>query len=133
MRTFKIFTAAVIVSILVCVFSLAARADEEITLAWDEPAADIAKGDFGGWTLYSSFTSGGPYSELTSIAYTGAFDYTQAVSIPEVVGAAVTYFFVLDAVDTSGNRSGKSNEVSQTFTDTTAPAKPMTLRLVVSQ
>lgn len=116
--------------ILFCLLSIASAAD--ITLGWDVPTEDIAKGDFAGWRIYSSLTSGTGYQFMTNgqIDYTDVFDYKVTVSIPEVVGDSVTYYFVVTAFDTSGNESGYSNEVSKEFSDTTPPSVTVNVHII---
>jgi len=107
-----------------------ANADNQVTLAWDEPVEDIAQGDFGGWKIYSSTTQGGPYSESATIDYIDTFNYQAVITIPEITGNPVTYYFVVSAFDTSDNESGFSNEVSKEFIDTTSPGVTVNVRII---
>jgi len=116
--------------LLFVVFVSLANADNQVTLAWDEPIDDIAQGDFGGWKIYSSTTQGGSYSESATIDYDTSFNYQAVITIPEIIGDPVTYYFVVTAFDTSGNESGYSDEVSKEFTDTTPPGVTVNVRII---
>jgi hypothetical protein len=120
-----------ILSILVIVASagltIAQDGTEQITFAW----AQVLSSDFAGWSLHVSETSGGPYTNIADIAYSGtpAGEYQANVSLDIYEGR--TYYFVLDSFDTQGNRSqGYSNEVSWTAPDAN-PAVPQTLRIII--
>lgn len=80
---------------------VAAGAGSSVSLDWD----DNAELDLASYTVYRSTTSGSGYSALatgmTSSAYT---DYTAAHE--------TMYYYVVTAVDTSGNESASSNEAS---------------------
>ena len=101
--------------------SVASAATVELNFAWDantEPDLDL-------YTLHRGTTNGGPYTAVLDVeapaittAYTLTGDYGQ------------TFYFVLTASDTTGNRSGYSNQVSYTLVapDTTPPAAPKGFR-----
>jgi fibronectin type 3 domain-containing protein len=59
-----------------------------------------------GYNTYSSQTSGGPYTKLTSSPI-AATSYTDSA-----VQAGLTYYFVVTSVDSSNVESGYSAEVS---------------------
>ena len=75
-----------------------------VTLSWDASTSSTVVG----YNVYRSTVSGGPYTLLTSspIAATTYTDMT--------VQAGVTYYYVVTAVDASGNESAYSNEASVT-------------------
>jgi len=112
------------------VFVSWANAENQVTLAWDVPQADIDKGDFAGWNVWSGTTLGGPYNQSTRIDYNESFDYQVVITIPEIIGDSVTYYFVVTAFDTAGNESGYSNEVSKEFQDTSAPSVTVNVRII---
>lgn len=90
-------------------------ANTVVSLNW----ADSADSDFGFYKVYQSTTAGGPYTE---IATTPTSDY-------EVTGLTngTPYYFVITAVDSSGNESIESDETSGTPVlggDTTPPDAP---------
>jgi hypothetical protein len=105
-----------ILAILACAVT-AQAATVELNFAWDantEPDLDL-------YTLHRGTTSGGPYTAVLDIdapAVSTAYNLTG--------NYGQTFFFVLTASDTTGNRSGYSNQVSYTLVapDTTPPAAP---------
>ncbi len=120
----------IMIVLLFVVFANSVNADNQVTLTWDEPIEDIAKGDFGGWKIYSATVQGGPYSESATIAYDTSFDYQAVVTIPEITGNPVTYYFVVTAFDTAQNETDYSNEVFKEFTDTTPPGVTVNVRII---
>lgn len=123
----KYAIVAVLSILLLCTFAQA----EEITFEWNQ----VIPSDMAGWKLYSASQPGGPYTPFMDLSYSGnpAGTYSQDMTIPEVVGNPVDYYFVLTAYDTEGNESGFSNEVKWTAEDTTAPTSPQTLTVTVKQ
>jgi len=106
-------------------------AGKPATFSWQQAAADTAKPDFGGWTLYKSPTSGGPWEKVVDLPFaTPQTEYTaqQTITVPD--GAETTLYFTVDCFDKSGNRSAKSNEVSATF-DFLSPTVPVQFKIVV--
>lgn len=94
-----------------------------ITLGWDAvPDADLYS-----YEILRADTSGGPYTLIGSLT-APASEYTDWT-----VSSGATYFYVVQAVDTSFNRSGNSNEaqaaalareVQVTFTVTVPETTP---------
>ena len=77
--------------------------DGSVSLNW----ADNTDTDLASYNVKRSTTTGGPYTEIaTSVADS---DYTD-----NTVNNDTTYFYVVTAVDTTGNESGNSNEASAT-------------------
>ena len=73
----------------------------QVTLDWlanTEP-------DLVGYNIYRSTSSGGPYAQAGGLVSTTSFTDT-------AVTAGTTYYYVVRAVDISGNESGNSNEAS---------------------
>jgi hypothetical protein len=65
--------------------------------------------DLSSYTLYRSKSSGGPYSKIGSVNKTSSPKYSD-----KSLQAATPYYYVVTAVDTSGNQSGYSAQVSAT-------------------
>jgi hypothetical protein len=78
-----------------------AAVSHSVSLNWTPSTSTVV-----GYNTYSSQTSGGPYTKLTS-APVAATSYTDAS-----VTAGQTYFFVVTSVNSSNQESGFSNEVS---------------------
>jgi len=74
-----------------------------VALSWTASTSSVV-----GYNVYRSTTSGGPYTLITSSAITGTTFTDNAAQ------AGVTYFYVVTAVDSSGNESVNSNEASAT-------------------
>lgn len=72
-----------------------------VSLSWDASPATVA-----GYNVYRSTTSGSGYVKINS-SLVGGLAYTDSN-----VTSGTTYFFVTSAVDSGGNESALSNEVS---------------------
>ena len=75
-----------------------------IDLAWDASSDDVA---VHGYEVLRSSVTGGPYARIATVTGVTSFSDTS-------VEENQTYFYVVQAVDTSFNRSGASNEASGT-------------------
>jgi hypothetical protein len=82
---------------------VATPGDSQVNLDWN----DNTEGDFAGYNVYRSETSGGPYTQIATLVATS--DYPDS---PLVNGT--TYYYVVTAVDLASNESGNSNEASAT-------------------
>lgn len=91
--------------------------DGTIDLDW----ADGGEADLGGYRVYRATFAGGAYTAL-NVTLLPASSYTD----PGLQNG-VTYYYVVTALDISGNESLRSSEVSATPLDTTAPATPQGL------
>lgn len=104
--------AALVLMTLVLVAPVAAQnRNVNLTFAWEQTIT----ADFHGWKLWYSTTSGGPYQQFgTEIVYDGspAPEYTATEVLTAPDGAETTFYFVINAWDSSGNYSADSNEVS---------------------
>jgi hypothetical protein len=69
--------------------------------------------DMGSYAVYRSTSAGGPYTQVTTTSLTFYRD--------SAVTNGTAYFYVVSSVDTAGNVSPRSAEVSGTATDTRAP------------
>jgi hypothetical protein len=74
-----------------------------VGLTWNASTSTVV-----GYNVYRSTTSGGPYTLITSSLVSGTTYSDTSVS------AGVTYYYVVTAVDSSGNESAYSNEASAT-------------------
>lgn len=86
---------------------VAAAGDGEVNLSWDANSET----DLAGYSVYRSTTSGGSYTQLTTPLQTTS-DYTGLRN--SSIANGTQYFYVITAVDTTGNESGYSLEVSVT-------------------
>ncbi len=77
--------------------------DETIYLNW----SDNGESDFASYTVYRSTTSGSDYSVI-------ATGLTASTYTDNTVSNAVTYYYIVTAVDTSGGESADSAEISTT-------------------
>jgi hypothetical protein len=94
------------------------------------------KADFGGWKLYYSETSGGPYTSLTTIPFVAAqTEYTQSVSLnmPSYEGTVKTLYFVLTAFNKITNlETAYSNEASAVCDFTNTFAAPINFTITIN-
>ncbi|MBM3925397.1 MAG: hypothetical protein FJ320_05325 [SAR202 cluster bacterium] len=90
---------------------------DRLDLDW----ADNGEGDLAGYNVYRSNSSGGPYTKVNVPLVTGS-SYTNTG-----LTSGGTYYYVVTAVDTSGNESGNSNEASGTTQNNLAPGAPSSL------
>ncbi len=80
--------------------------DGQVDLTWDPNG----EGDLDGYNVHRATTAGGPYTQLNGAVVASAA-YTDTA-----VTNGTTYYYVVSAVDTSGNESGTSSEASATPT-----------------
>jgi hypothetical protein len=81
--------------------SLTIQVGHTVTLSWTASTSMVA-----GYNIYISQTTGGPYTKINSGLIAGlTYQDLNAVS-------GNTYFYVATAVDSSGDESVNSNEVS---------------------
>jgi len=81
-----------------------APVQHSVTLTWNASTSTVA-----GYNVYRSTVSGGPYVKINSSLVT-ALNYTDST-----IQSGTTYYYVTTAVDSSGNESVFSNEVSATI------------------
>ncbi len=81
----------------------ATAGDAVVNLDW----ADNTEPDLASYSVYRSTTSGSGYTQIASGLTASAYSDTS-------VANGTTYYYVVTAVDTSGNESGYSNEASAT-------------------
>jgi hypothetical protein len=110
--------------------SVIAYAGQKIlTAQWEQTLPN--PNDLQGWKLYYSTTQGGPYTLLKTIPFVSQqTTYTDEFQFTSPDGQRKQYFFVLTAIDTSGNESGYSNEAS-IWIDFEAPGVPVNLRITI--
>ena len=75
--------------------------EADVPLDWN----DSSEGDWAGYNVYRSTTSGSGYSKRNSSLLTSS-DYIDYINTHDI-----TYYYVVTAVDTNSNESGHSNEV----------------------
>lgn len=69
-----------------------------------------------GFNFYRGTTSGGPYTKLNSAPVPLNTTTPPAVQFVDTTGVGgTTYFYVVTALDATGNESANSNEVGATF------------------
>jgi hypothetical protein len=78
-----------------------APVQHSVTLTWTASTSTVA-----GYNVYRGTTSGGPYTKISSSLIT-TLAYTDTT-----VQSGTTYFYVATSVDSSGDESVNSNEVS---------------------
>lgn len=120
MKRLKSLILAFLVVCFVISFACFAWADSEVTFAWDANT----EVDLQGYRLYRSDTSGGHVFGLSNCIVEIPAG-TEIATDPNVPDG--TWYWVVTAFDGSGNESGPSNEVFDTF-DTKPPADPCLLR-----
>ena len=101
-----------------------------LTATWQQ--AIPTENDLAGWKLYKATVAGGPYTLDRTIPYVSQqTTYTSSAPITVPDGQLTTLYFVLSAFDTSGNESGKSNEV-QVQIDFLPPGNPFQLIITIT-
>ena len=101
-----------------------------LNFAWQQTLPD--PNDMAGWKLYQAPVSGGPWTLIETITYTAPqAEYTASKVITVPDGSVTTLFFTVTAFDTSGNESGRSNEVSAKI-DFQSPPLPVQFKVTVT-
>jgi len=72
-----------------------------VALTWNASTSTVS-----GYNVYRSTVSGGPYTKLNS-SLVATLNYTDSTVL-----SGTTYYYVTTAVDSVGNESAYSNEVS---------------------
>jgi len=107
-----------------------AQTTKQLTFTWTQVLP--SPNDLAGWHMSRSSVAGGPYTLFATVPFTTVqttYTSVQTLSVPQ---GSSTHCFVLDAYDTTGNRSANSNEICRTITvDTVAPAIPQSFNLTV--
>jgi hypothetical protein len=101
-----------------------------LNFAWSQPGSLAG---FSGWKLYQADAAGAAGVLVLTIPYGGTVqaEYTGTKNLISPDGQTKIYYFTLTAFDTSGNESGRSNEVTATI-DFEAPSTPVTLKVTVT-
>jgi len=94
--------------------------DQSVTLTWTANT----ESDLAGYNIYRSTTSGSGYSRVATGVIPPPEQYTDDGLIN-----GITYYYVITAVDTSGNESPYSNEDNATPADSVAPSPPTNLHI----
>ena len=97
----------------------------QVLLDW----LDNGEADLAGYSVYRSTSSGGPYDLIASVA-AGTSNHSDGSGT-----VATPYFYVVSAVDTSGNESATGNEASAASQTGPAcsPPDPGEIDLVISE
>ena len=104
--------------------TLAAVAGENlVTLDWTANT----ESDLSGYNVYQAGTAGGPYTQVNAVLV------TDVSYVDTGLTNDVAYYYVVTAVDSSGNESLLSVEVNATPEDVTPPAAPTTLAAVAGE
>jgi len=124
---------ACIIFIFLATFAYAAPVTK--TFQWEQNTVDTAKPDFGGWRLYYSTTSGGPYTKISDINFVSQqSSYEEEITLnkPEWEGTIQTLYFVCTAFNKVNNlESGNSNEVTGDFDFSNAFSSPFNFKIVI--
>ncbi len=88
---------------------VATGGDTQVSLDWDDNNGP----ELAGYNIYRSITQGGPYTQIA--ASVPQSNYTDMA-----VENGTTYYYVVEAVDTSGRQSDYSNEASATPAEATS-------------
>jgi len=117
-------TLFTIILLIIVGTAFSAQAAVQITANWSANS----ESDLAGYNIYRSTTSGSGYVKINSsiIAKTSSPQYVDNIS----GSVETTYYYVVTAVDTSGNESSYSSEKS-THVDTMAPSAPSGLTITV--
>ena len=103
---------------------------KQLTFAWEQVLPE--PNDLKEWRIYSATQAGGPYALMATVPYVSPqTTYTSSQQMTSPDGQRVQYFFVLTALDTAGNQSGYSNEVS-TWIDFEGPGIPTRFTVTVT-
>jgi hypothetical protein len=114
----------ILVILILAAPSVAADFNKSLTFAWDQASTDLP--NLREWGLYVMTASGGTKPTAIMVPYTtgnGPFTAASTFTVTGLSGSLVRRYFVLDAVNKSGLRSGYSNEV---FYDFQIPYSPVT-------
>ena len=112
-----------ITAICLIVFSalLCAR-ETNVTFTWTQNIPS----DMGGWRIYKSTSSTGPWEQLFNIEYTieqDEYTVTRAVEAPD--NQTTTYYFSVSAYDDTGNESEKTLGDRPVTFDYQSPQQPV--------
>jgi hypothetical protein len=114
--------------------AMAADFNKQLTFGWNQAAADLP--NLKEWGLYVMTASGGTKPAPIVVPYTtgsGPFTAASTFTVTGLSGSVVRRYFVLDAVNKSGDRSGFSNEVFYDFQIPYAPVTtPMSLNVTAT-
>ncbi len=126
----KPFFVFLTIIMLVTLAAPAWAGNKQLNFAWEQVLPN--PNDLKEWRLYSASQSGGPYTLMATIPYVSQqTTYTSSQQMTSQDGQRIHYFFVMTAVDTSGNETGYSNE-ADTWIDFEAPDKPEKLTVTVT-
>ena len=126
----KLIFALLTVVLIVALAAPAWAGNKQLNFAWEQVLPET--NDLKEWRMYSATQSGGPYTLMATIPYVSPeTTYTSAQQMTSPDGQRIQYFFVMTAVDTSGNETGYSNECDA-WIDFEAPNKPTNYTVTVT-
>lgn len=113
---------------LIVLLSLEAQADsKDLTFEWTK---DVIEKDLAGFTLYEYDGSGVATGNTFDIPYTGQTDFSHAEIITVPAGVVTRMCYAIDAYDTSGNQSNKSNQACKDI-DFEAPGECTEFKIIL--
>lgn len=114
----------------ILITSLSFGGQKTKTFVWQQDLP--SPNDMAGWKLYQASISGGPWILIETIPYISPLtEYTVSKSIMGPDNQVTTLYFTVTAFDTSGNESGRSEEVSAVF-DFQPPGIPVQFKMMVT-
>lgn len=128
MKVLKKIGALLIVGMLVFAMPTVSLAGQkEITLEWNHDGVDLDT-----FKLYYGTAPGGPYTNNVVMdvvdVMAGVFQTVEIILAPD--NAETTYYFAVTALDSDGNESDFSNEVSF-IVDFENPSEPYQLKIII--
>ena len=120
----------IVLAIILLASVAQAQTTKQLTFTWSQVLP--SPNDLAGWHIMKGSTAGGPYTLFATVPFTsaqGTYTSVQTLSVPQ---GSSTHCFVLDAFDTTGNKSANSNEICRTIVvDTVPPGVPQQFNLTV--
>lgn len=112
------------------VASLSFGGIKTLTFNWQQELP--SPNDLAGWKVYQSSKTGGPWTLVETIPYVSPMsEYTASKNITVPDAQVTVLYFTVTAFDTSGNESGRSNEVAASL-DFQSPSVPVQFKITVT-
>jgi hypothetical protein len=129
MKITKTIVRIIVIGLLVFCTVLCARSTD-LKFTWTQ----VIPADMGGWRIYKSQSSNGPWTQIFHIGYVSEqaeYTITRAVEAPD--DQVTTYYFTISAYDTTGNESEKYTPAQLWTFDYQAPQKAITFIISVEE